>query len=87
MLTVEENSKIAKNLSKMEQLNAEHEYNELKSSYLVIGEDNLCKVCKRKLKPNNIRIYPNGGVYHQRCAKDPQECPITRQRFDAAEIT
>ena len=67
----------------MEQLNAEHELNELKSAYLVIGEESLCKVCKRKLKPNNIRVYPNGGVYHQRCAKDPSECPITRQRFDA----
>lgn len=86
MLTIEENSKISKNLSKMECLNAEHDLNDLKSAYLVIGEETNCKVCKRKLKPNNIRIYPNGGVYHQRCTKDACECPITRQRFDA-EIT
>lgn len=68
----------------MEQLNAEHELNELKSAYLVIGEEMLCKVCNRKLKPNNIRVYPNGGVFHQRCAKDANECPLTRQRFDQA---
>lgn len=77
-LTIEENSHISKNLSKMEQLNAEYELNELKTAYLVIGDESICKVCKRKLKPKNIRIFPNGGVFHQRCAKDPNECPITR---------
>lgn len=35
-MTIEENSKIGKNLSKMECLNAEHELNELKTAYLVI---------------------------------------------------
>ena len=81
-LTVEENIEISKNLSKMERQENQHELNELKSAYLLIGEESTCKVCKRKLKPNNIRVYPNGGVFHQRCAKDPSECPITRQRFD-----
>ncbi len=82
-LTVEENSEISKNLSKMERQHTQYELNELKSAYLVIGEESICKVCKRKLKPNNIRVYPHGGVYHQRCAKDASEDPITRQRFDA----
>lgn len=81
-LTIEENIEIQKNLSKMERQENQFELNELKSAYLVIGEESTCKVCKRKLKPNNIRVYPNGGVYHQRCAKDASECPITRQRFD-----
>lgn len=81
-LTVEENIEISKNLSKMERQENQHELNELKSAYLLIGEESTCKVCKRKLKPNNIRVYPNGGVFHHRCAKDPSECPITRQRFD-----
>lgn len=77
-LTIEENIEISKNLSKMERQHTQYELNELKSAYIVIGEDSLCKVCKRKLKPNNIRVYPNGGVYHQRCAKDACECPVTR---------
>lgn len=71
----------------MEQLNAEHELNELKTAYLVIADDTVCKVCKRKLKPKNIRVFPNGGVYHQRCAKDASECPVTRQRFDTENYT
>ena len=82
-LTVEENIEIQKNLSKMERQTKQYELNELKSAYLVIGEESTCKVCKRKLKPNNIRVYPHGGVYHQRCAKDASEDPMTRQRFDA----
>jgi len=63
-MTIEENSQISKNLSKMEQLHTEHELNELKTAYIVIGDDSICKVCKRKLKPKNIRIFPNGGVFH-----------------------
>ncbi len=81
-LTVEENIEIQKNLSKMERQTKQYELNELKSAYIVIAEENECKVCKRKLKPNNIRIYPHGCVYHQRCAKDASEDPMTRQRFD-----
>jgi hypothetical protein len=81
-LTVEENIEISKNLSKMEYQSTQYQLNELKSAYLVIGEESSCKVCKRKLKPHSIRIYPHGGVYHQRCAKDSCEDPITRQRFD-----
>ena len=38
LLTIEENSKIAENLSKMEQLNTEYELNELKTSYLMIED-------------------------------------------------
>jgi len=82
-LTVEENIEIQRNLSKMERQTKQYELNELKSAYLVIGEESECKVCKRKLKPNNIRIYPHGCVYHQRCAKDASEDPMTRQRFDS----
>ena len=63
-MTVEENSNIGKNLSKMEQLNTEYELNELKTAYLMIDDGTMCKVCKRKLKSKDIRVFPNGGVYH-----------------------
>lgn len=42
----------------------------------------MCKVCSRKLNYKFIRIFPNGGVYHSQCAKESNECPLTRQRFD-----
>ena len=57
-MTYEENSKIGKNLSQMEAFNSEYELNELKTAYIVIGDDTICKVCRRKLKPKNIRIFP-----------------------------
>lgn len=82
MLTVEENTRISSHLSNMETLNTEKEANELKQSYLVIGDESLCKVCNRKLNYKFIRIFPNGGVYHSQCAKESNECPITRHRFD-----
>jgi hypothetical protein len=77
-LTIEENTKISSSMSKMETINSEKEANELKSSYLVIGDESLCKVCGRKLSYKFIRIYPNGGVFHTLCAKENSECPISR---------
>jgi len=81
-LIVEENSKIAKSLSKMEHMNAQHELNRQKMSYKVVGSDMMCNVCKRKLDFKNVCIFPDGEAYHQRCVKNPHECPMTRQQFD-----
>jgi hypothetical protein len=82
LLTLDENVKISSHLSNMETLNKEKELNEIRSSYLVIGDESMCKVCNRKLSYKFIKIYPNGGVYHSLCAKNDNECPITKQRFD-----
>jgi hypothetical protein len=82
LLTMDENTKISSHLSNMETLNKEKEVNEVKSSYLVIGDESMCKMCNRKLTYKFIKIYPNGGVYHSLCAKNDHECPVTKQRFD-----
>ena len=50
--------------TKMEELNSKAQVNELKSAYVMIEDGTLCKVCRRKLKAKNIRVFPNGGVYH-----------------------
>jgi len=81
-LTIEENTKIAERIIQMETLNTEIEFNNLQAAYLVVREDTECQVCKGKLGFKKIRIFPHGMAFHMRCAKNPQECPITRQRFD-----
>jgi hypothetical protein len=85
-LTNEEHSKIEYNLAKIEEFNTELEYNELQSAYLIIREDTDCKVCHTKLGHKKIRVYPHGQAFHMRCAKNPSECPITKQRFDMDAI-
>ena len=85
-LTIEEHSKIEYNLAKIEEFNMELQHNELQSAYLVIREDTDCKVCHQKLGHKKIRIYPHGMAFHMRCAKNPSECPITKQRFDIDSI-
>ena len=85
-LTNEEHSKIEYNLAKIEEFNTELEFNELQSAYLVIREHTHCKVCHSKLGHKKIRVYPHGLAYHMRCAKNPSECPITKQRFDIDAI-
>jgi hypothetical protein len=71
----------------MEHLNSEHHLNEMKQAYLVINDDSMCKVCNKELKHKTLRIFPNGGAYHQKCTKDPCECPVTRERFDAGSYS
>ena len=79
LLTVEENNRISAQMSNIECLNKERDVNELKQAYLVIDDQRLCKVCNRVLKSQQyLKIYPNGGVYHTHCARDKNECPITR---------
>jgi len=83
---MEEHSRIEYNLAKIEEFNTELEHNELQSAYLVIREDTDCKVCHQKLGHKKIRIYPHGMAFHMRCAMNPSECPITKQRFDMDAI-
>ena len=85
-LTVEENTRIAERVAQMEMFNTEVERNELEASYLVIREDTECLVCHTKLGHKKIRVFPNGMAFHMRCAKNPSECPITKQRFDMDAI-
>ena len=81
-MTKEENVKIAANLGEFESFNAEKEKRQLEAAYLVIREDQDCLVCHQQLGHKKIRIFPHGMAFHMRCAKNPNECPITKQRFD-----
>jgi hypothetical protein len=51
LLTVQENSKVSKNLSKIELLNKENELNTMKCAYVSVNSDRECQVCKSKLQP------------------------------------
>ena len=82
LLTLEENTKISANLSNMEMLNKQKETNEARQAYVVTKDESICKICDRRLGLQMICVYPNGGVFHANCTKNPNECPITRQRFD-----
>ena len=85
-MTKEENAMIAANLSGLESFNAEIEKRELESAYLVIRDETECPWCNKTLGFKKIRIFPHGMAFHMRCAK-PNECPITKQRFDIDPVT
>ena len=80
-MTKEENAMIAANLASSESFNAELERREIESAYLVIRDETECLWCNKPLGFKKIRIFPHGMAFHMRCAK-PNECPITKQRFD-----
>ena len=82
LLTIEENQRIASKMSEMEVLTKQRDHEELKSAYLVIEDNQMCKICKRIIGVNDfIKVFPNGGVYHAKCAKENTECPLTKQSF------
>lgn len=85
-MTKEENAMIAANLSQLESFNADIEKRELESAYLVIRDETECLWCNKTLGFKKIRIFPHGMAFHMRCAK-PNECPITKQRFDIDPVT
>lgn len=84
-MTKEENAMIAANLSSLESFNAEIEKRELESAYYVIRDETECPWCNKTLGFKKIRIFPHGMAFHMRCAK-PNQCPITKQRFDIDPI-
>ena len=86
-LTVEENTRIAERVANMEHFNTEVERNDLESAYIVAREDSECLVCHTKLGYKKIRVFPHGLTFHMRCAKNPTECPITKQKFDTDAIS
>jgi hypothetical protein len=86
-MTQEENMKIHERLAVVERVSTAKECNTLKSAYLVINEEMMCKVCKSKLGHKKIRIFPHGQAFHKQCAQNVRECPITKQRFDNDPIT
>ena len=67
-MTQEENMKIHERLAVVERVSTAKECNTLKSAYLVINEEMMCKVCKSKLGHKKIRIFPHGQAFHKSCA-------------------
>ena len=49
LMTIEENAKIAQNMSNMEILNKEKDLNKLQQRYVVIDDQFKCQVCHRAL--------------------------------------
>ena len=80
-MTKEENAMIGANLASLESFSTELEKREMESAYLVTKDETECPWCNKTLGFKKIRIFPHGMAFHMRCAK-PNECPITKQRFD-----
>ena len=76
------NYKIAKNVGDMEKLYLENDQITHQKAYVLIKEDNICKVCRKKLAGGKaFYVFPNGIVTHSQCAKSPGICPVTNVNF------
>ncbi len=77
LMTQNENTMVAANLSGLEKYNSDIEKRELESAYLVIRDETECAWCNKTLGFEKIRVFPHGMAFHMRCSK-PNECPITK---------
>jgi len=54
----------------------------LQKAHLLMNQENICKVCRKKLSGSKtFYVYPNGVVVHERCAKDTKICPVYKINF------
>ncbi|VDI24324.1 ATP-binding cassette, subfamily G (WHITE), member 2 [Mytilus galloprovincialis] len=42
---------------------------------VVVNDEKICKVCKKRLGNSAFVRYPNGVIVHYYCCKDPNKCP------------
>lgn len=78
--------KIAKNLSEMAVLYKEKELIESKNKSLTIGNETQCELCKKKIGNTIFCVYPNMKIYHNKCAPNPNVCPVTRTDFTKKQL-
>ena len=69
--------KIARNISDMALTYKEKEVIDEKKKYVMIDNDTVCDLCKKKIGVANFVVYPNMKIYHPSCAHNPSVCPTT----------
>jgi len=77
------NTKIAKSLCEMDQLNVECTVAKAQQANVKITQDKNCSVCGKKIGEKVFVVYPNGVTTHHTCRADNDLtiCPITKQNF------
>lgn len=77
------NTKIAKSLCEMDQLNVECTVAKAQQANVKITQDRNCSVCGKKIGEKVFVVYPNGVTTHHTCRADNDLhiCPVTKQNF------
>lgn len=57
-----------------------------KNKNVVIDNDTICELCRKKIGTTIFVIYPNMKIYHSKCAPNPSVCPITKEDFSKKKI-
>jgi len=79
----QKNTKIARQLAEMEQLQVECQWIKARRPYVRITPERTCDVCKRKINDKVFVVYPNGVTTHHTCIQDTNVCPVTGENFKA----
>jgi hypothetical protein len=81
-LTEEGNKyKLTKNFSEIGAVYKEKETLDYKKKHVVIDQDKICDLCKKKIGNTLFVIYPNLKVYHSKCASNLSIDPMTGVDF------
>jgi hypothetical protein len=72
---------ISKQLSDMELVHTQIEWNEKRRASVRITNERLCPVCQKKIGDRVFVVFPNGKVVHHPCMSDVNICPVTNTNF------
>ena len=54
---------------------------EMKNKNIVVDNDTICELCRKKIGTTIFVVYPNMKIYHSKCAPNQNVCPITKIDF------
>ncbi len=73
--------KIARNISDMALIYKEKEVLDGKDKCVVIENETVCELCRKKIGNTIFVVYPNKKIYHSKCATNMSICPTTGVDF------
>ena len=72
---------IMKNSCDMDLVYQSKTLGEMKNKNIVVDNDTICELCRKKIGTTIFVVYPNMKIYHSKCAPNQNVCPITKIDF------
>lgn len=73
--TIKRDCQVLKSMLYAENLQVHEQRMFYQKAKVVLNDEKMCKVCKKRLGNSAFVRYPNGVIVHYYCCKDPNKCP------------
>lgn len=73
--TIKRDCQVLKSMLYAENLQVHEQRMFYQKAKVVVNDEKICKICKKRLGNSAFVRYPNGVIVHYYCCKDPNKCP------------